>query len=310
VPFLLLGAARALLAVHDVGLLVAVLSWSVAMVFVAAVLGTISATYHRGARRLRAGAGPGAWAAVCVDARRPELWRAVIADAGGVRLIGDRRGTVVATWPWGAIEDVRVQRVAVADRTPNAVVLQLRDGSTAPLAFLGASLMGYPRRRANTVASELERRRQASGTATSAAAAPPPSGTALPRREAESPVPTPLPGPSGARLQIRGYLLVGLTLLVLLPSIGFEHYLPGGFRTELLTFIPAGSLSFAAGCVIVFAGMRKGRREIDRGYTTVVQTAGWDQSLFLLDWRDLSLIARPYEPRPEKLPPRRRSTGT
>jgi hypothetical protein len=43
-PFLLLGAARALLAVHDVGLLVAVLSWSIAMVFVAAVLGTISAT--------------------------------------------------------------------------------------------------------------------------------------------------------------------------------------------------------------------------------------------------------------------------
>jgi hypothetical protein len=306
VPFLLLGAARAVLAVHNTGVLVAVLIWFAAPLFAAALLGAISATYRRGVRKLARAAGPGAWAAWCIDARRPELWRAVVADSGGVRLVGDRRGTPVAEWPWGEITDVTVQKATVADRQGNTVVLHLRDGSTVPLAFLAFSRLGYPRRRAEAVAREL--RRRTLGAAAVPAATPPPSST-FPQPVADAPVPTPLPGPCGGRLQVRGYLLVGVALLVLLPSIPFEHYLPGGARTELLTFIPVGGLFFAVGYAVVFAGMRKGRREVDRGYTTVLQTARWDQTLFLLDWRDLSVLSGPFEPRPDKLPRRGQPAG-
>lgn len=305
-PILLLGLTRAVLTVHDLGVLVAVFIWIGVLLFVAALLGAISATYRRGVRKLARLAGPGAWAAWCVDAQRPELWRAVVADSGGVRLVGDRRGALVAAWPWAEITDVTVQRARVADRQGNTVVLHLRDGSTVSLAFLVLLRLGYPRRRAEAVAHEL--RRRALGAAAASAPAPP-APPAARQLGADAPVPTPLPGPSAGRLQVRGYLLVGVALLLLLPSIPFEHYLPGGARTELLTFIPVGGLFFAVGCAVVFAGMHKGRREIDRGYTTNFQTAGWDQALFLLDWRDLSVLSGPFEPRPDKLPRRRQPAG-
>jgi hypothetical protein len=301
VPFLLLGAARAVLAVHDVGVLAVVLGYVFGLGCVAVAIGVFLVTYRRGVRKLATAAGPGAWADRCVDVRRPEVWRAIVADAGGVRLVGDRSGTVVAAWPWTEIHDVRVEKAAVADRTGHVVVLEVGNGSTMTLAFLAASVLGgYPRRRAEAVARDLQRRALGGGTATSAALLP--VRSTEPEPSADRAVPTPLPGHSGGWLQVRGYLLEGAALLVLLPSLPFESKLPGGARTELLTFIPVCALAFFVGCAIVSAGTRKLRREVDRGYTTDFQTAGWDQTLFLLDRRDLSVLSSPFQPRPDKLP--------
>jgi hypothetical protein len=173
VPFLVLGVARAVLSVHNLGLLVAAACLVAPFGFVSAVLGVCSVTYHRGMRKLAAAMGPEAWATVCTDARRPEVWRALVADTGGVRLVGDRHGTVVAAWSWGDIDDIAVEKTTVGDRNGHAVVLHLRDGSTTPLAFLVFWALGFPRRRAQVVAGELERRRRAHGATAPKTDAPP-----------------------------------------------------------------------------------------------------------------------------------------
>lgn len=310
VPFLVLGVARAVVSVHNQGVLVAAVCFVAAFGFLAVVLGALSAAYHRGMRKLIAAMGPGSWASVCTDVRRPELWRAVVADSGGVRLLGDRRGTLVASWSWGDIHAIAVEKTTVGERNGYAVVLHMRDGSTTPLAFLVFWALGFPRRRAQVVAGELERRRQAHAGTVPETAPPLLAVPVTPSTGADRPIPTPLAGPSAGRLQVRGYLLAYGTVLALLPSIAFESYLPGGARTELLTFIPVGSLCFVLGYAVVFRGFRKGRREVDRGYTTIVLTAGSDQTLFLLDWRDLRVLSRPFQPRPDKLPRRKRGPST
>jgi hypothetical protein len=310
VPFVLIGVVRAAYSVHDLGVLVAVGCFVAPMGVLAVVLAICSAGYRRGMRSLAAAAGPGAWATVCTDVRRPEVWRALVADAGGVRLVGDRHGRILVNWAWGDIGAVTVEKTTVGERNGHAVVLHLRDGSTVPLAFLVFLALGFPRRRATVVAGELERRRAAhSGMAPDTGARLPPVA-AVPSPGADRSVPTALPGLPAGRLEFRGYLLAYGTVLALLPSICLESYLPGGARTELLTFIPVGALFFTLGYTLVFRGMRKARREVDRGYTTIPQTARWDQTLFLLDWRDLSLLARPFQPRPDKLPRRTQSTTT
>ena len=311
-PFVLLGVARAAYSVHDLGVLLAAACFLVPVGLLEVALGVCSVVYQRGMRTLAATVGPGAWAAVCTDVRRPELWRALVAGTGGVRLVGDRRGTVVAAWSWSDIDAVTVEKATVGERNGHTVVLHLRDGSNTPLAFLVFWALGFPRRRAQAVVGQLEWRRQAH------AAEPAPAGTAGPlptvsvdRSPAgDRPVPTPLPGLAAGRLQFRGYLLAYGTVLALLPTIAFEHYIPGGTATELRTFIPVGALCFTLGHAVVFRGMRKARREVDLGYTTVNQTADWDQTLFLLDWRDLSLLARPFQPRPDKLPRRKKTMTT
>jgi hypothetical protein len=309
VPVVLLGVARAAYSAHDLGVLVAAACFLVPVGLLEVALGVCSVVYQRGMRKLAATAGPGAWAAVCTDVRRPELWRALVADTGGVQLVGDRRGTVVAAWSWSDIDAVTVEKATVGERNGHAVVLHLRDCSNTSLAFLVIWALGFPRRRAQAVAGELERRR-AHAAAAPGPADPLPTVPADRSPASDRPVPTPLPGLAAGRLQFRGYLLAYGTVLALLPTIAFEHYLPGGTATELRTFIPVGVLCFALGYTVVFRGMRKARREVGLGYTTINQTADWDQALFLFDWRDLSLLARPFQPRPDKLPRRKRAMTT
>jgi hypothetical protein len=131
------------------GVLAVVVTWVVA-----------SRVYNRKLGRLAALAGPGGWGVPCGDPENPQLWRAILVDDDGVRMVRSS-GVVCRDWRWENIRDVTVERFPVALVTHVGVVLHLKDGSIAELLLPSRSLLAYPLARAEAAAKDIRARLRA-----------------------------------------------------------------------------------------------------------------------------------------------------
>jgi hypothetical protein len=120
---------------------IVVLSFAV----VGLVLAGAVAGYRRRVGRAARLAGPGAWAAACVDPTNPRAWRVLVIDEVGVHL---RRtdGRDVRTWAWPTITHAStgpVRPVASAV-THQGLHPALADGASADFLFPSRSTVSYP----------------------------------------------------------------------------------------------------------------------------------------------------------------------
>ena len=129
-----------------------------ALVVVALVLAGTVAWYRRRVGHAAHLAGPGSWAAACVDPTDPRAWRVLVIDGVGVHLRGTS-GREVQTWPWSAISSatagpVRPVASAVSHR---GLHLTLADASSAEFLFPSRSTLRYPPELLESAMRELVR---------------------------------------------------------------------------------------------------------------------------------------------------------
>jgi len=129
-----------------------------ALVVVALVLAGTAGWYRRRVAHAAHLAGPGSWAAACVDPTDPRAWRVLVIDGVGVHL---RRtsGREVQTWPWSTIASatggpVRPVASAIAHR---GLHLALADGSSRAFLFPSRSTLRYPPELLESAMRELVR---------------------------------------------------------------------------------------------------------------------------------------------------------
>jgi hypothetical protein len=84
-------------------------------------------------------------------------------------------------------------------------------------------------------------------------------------------------------------------------TAGCETSLPGGVHTWVLAFLPTMVVGLGLGFALNLVGIRKGKREVERGYTTAANVAKQNKDLYLVHWRTLRTISAPGEDRPAGL---------
>jgi hypothetical protein len=103
-----------------------------------------------------------------------------------------------------------------------------------------------------------------------------------------------LAGASSTRLINRGYMYAicasGVSFLLAIES-WFKSI--QGYYIATVCSVVFVALAIASG--IWVWGYKKARLEVEHGYTTVVRTAAENPHLFLVDYKTLTVIARPHE---------------
>ena len=106
-----------------------------------------------------------------------------------------------------------------------------------------------------------------------------------------------LPGQSSIRLLFRGtVLLIGVGLLAF-PT-AFESKFGSAENIYIAVSASVGAILLVSGSVVSWFGYRKQRHEIECGYTPNIKIATANPDLYLVDFRTLQVVCRPYEPRP------------
>jgi hypothetical protein len=115
---------------------------------------------------------------------------------------------------------------------------------------------------------------------------------------AEQEPPQPLPGWSSKRLLFRGYLCE-LACLPLLVVVVLASKLPGPTAYWGIGCVTMTVVLVSIGVTLTLRGYRKGRREMERGYTTTWLIAHQNPELWYLTTDFSAVISGPSEPRPK-----------
>jgi uncharacterized membrane protein YeaQ/YmgE (transglycosylase-associated protein family) len=99
--------------------------------------------------------------------------------------------------------------------------------------------------------------------------------------------------------KLRGY---GWLTMAASGLVGAPIFLESFFKSfEVyygLSFFLATLITVIVGATLVVRGSAKCEREIAAGYTVDIAVAIARPGLYLVSWRDLQVVSRPYQPRP------------
>jgi|GEM_PF-5480761 len=118
----------------------------------------------------------------------------------------------------------------------------------------------------------------------------------MPESRESSDQPNLLPGASSTRLIVRGYtIMIGSGCFVFPLTLESKFKSFEGYYIAFFLSLSLGTIILGLG--VILWGYRKGKLEIERGYTPDIKGAEEKPELFLVNFKTLEVVARPHERR-------------
>jgi hypothetical protein len=130
------------------------------------ILAVTLAVYDRSTRREAARLGV-VWSRRCLLPDTQEMWRMLVVDSAGIRVIS-LRGRAKHAWPWASVLDADLESVTPPGSlvSHTGVVVTLAEGGRVPILLPSASTFRYPLATAEDAVQRIRTGKAASASAT------------------------------------------------------------------------------------------------------------------------------------------------